>query len=81
LQARPGAAVHRHHLVTGILANTIEQYRDSGCRLGRLLYQGHGSTRECCETAQRWNQRAITEAVTIELPRGNDYSILNDSAN
>ena len=33
------------------------------------------------ETAQRWVARAITGEVTIELRRGNDYSILNtDSA-
>src|SRR4029078_4419752 len=29
------------------------------------------------ETAQRWVARAITGEVTIELRRGNDYSILN----
>ncbi len=29
------------------------------------------------ETAQRWVARAITGDVTLELRRGNDYSILN----
>jgi argininosuccinate synthase len=29
------------------------------------------------ESAQRWVARAITGEVTIELRRGNDYSILN----
>ena len=29
------------------------------------------------ETAQRWVARAITGTVTLELRRGNDYSILN----
>jgi argininosuccinate synthase len=29
------------------------------------------------ETAERWVARAITGEVTIELRRGNDYSILN----
>ena len=34
------------------------------------------------ETAQRWVARAITGEVTVELRRGNDYSILNtESAN
>ena len=34
------------------------------------------------ETAQRWVASAITGEVTIELRRGNDYSILNtESAN
>jgi len=29
------------------------------------------------ETAQRWVARAITGEVTVQLRRGNDYSILN----
>ena len=29
------------------------------------------------ETAQRWVAKAITGEVTLELRRGNDYSILN----
>jgi len=29
------------------------------------------------ETAQRWVARAVTGEVTVELRRGNDYSILN----
>jgi argininosuccinate synthase len=29
------------------------------------------------ETAQRWVARAITGEVTLELRRGNDYSIMN----
>jgi argininosuccinate synthase len=29
------------------------------------------------DTAQRWVARAITGEVTLELRRGNDYSILN----
>ncbi|MBR7552428.1 argininosuccinate synthase, partial [Mycobacterium tuberculosis] len=29
------------------------------------------------ETAQRWVAKAITGEVTIELRRGNDYTILN----
>ena len=29
------------------------------------------------ETAQRWVARAITGEVTLQLRRGNDYSILN----
>jgi argininosuccinate synthase len=34
------------------------------------------------ETAQRWVARAVTGTVTLELRRGNDYSILNtESAN
>ncbi len=34
------------------------------------------------ETAQRWVARAVTGEVTLELRRGNDYSIVNtDSPN
>jgi argininosuccinate synthase len=73
-------------LVTGIHnEDTIEQYRINGLRLGRLLYQGRWFDSQALmlrETAQRWVAKAITGEVTIELRRGNDYSILNtESAN
>jgi argininosuccinate synthase len=68
-------------LVTGIHnEDTIEQYRDQGRRLGRLLYQGRWFDPQSMmlrETAQRWIARAITGEVTLELRRGNDYSILD----
>ena len=68
-------------LVTGIHnEDTIEQYRINGLRLGRLLYQGRWfdpQTLMLRETAQRWVARAITGEVTLELRRGNDYSILD----
>jgi len=68
-------------LVTGIHnEDTIEQYRDNGRKLGRLLYQGRWFDSQAImlrETAQRWVARAITGEVTFELRRGNDYSILN----
>ncbi|MDL2338856.1 MAG: argininosuccinate synthase, partial [Pseudomonadota bacterium] len=68
-------------LVTGIHnEDTIEQYRDNGRKLGRLLYQGRWFDPQAImlrETAQRWVARAITGEVTIELRRGNDYSIMN----
>lgn len=68
-------------LVTGIHnEDTIEQYRMSGMKLGRLLYQGRWFDSQALmlrETAQRWVARAITGEVTLELRRGNDYSILN----
>ena len=72
-------------LVTGIHnEDTIEQYRDHGRRLGRLLYQGRWFDPQAImlrETAQRWIARAITGEVTLELRRGNDYSILNTVSN
>ena len=68
-------------LLTGIHnEDTIEQYRINGLRLGRLLYQGRWfdpQTLMLRETAQRWVASAITGEVTLELRRGNDYSILN----
>ena len=68
-------------LVTGIHnEDTIEQYRNNGRRLGRLLYQGrwfNPQTMMLRETAQRWVAKAVTGEVTVELRRGNDYSILD----
>jgi argininosuccinate synthase len=68
-------------LVTGIHnEDTIELYRENGRRLGRLLYQGRWFDSQAMmlrETAQRWVARAVTGEVTVELRRGNDYSILN----
>ena len=85
----PGLAllfIAYERLVTGIHnEDTIEHYRDDGRRLGRLLYQGRWFDPQAMmlrETAQRWIARAITGEVTLELRRGNDYSILStDSPN
>ena len=80
----PGLAllfIAYERLITGIHnEDTIEQYRESGRRLGRLLYQGRWFDPQAImlrEAAQRWVARAVTGEVTIELRRGNDYSILN----
>jgi argininosuccinate synthase len=58
--------------------DTLEQYRANGRRIGRLLYQGRWFDPQCLmlrESAQRWIARAITGEVTLELRRGNDWSI------
>ncbi len=80
----PGMAllhIAYERLVTGIHnEDTIEQYRDHGRRLGRLLYEGRWFDPQAMmlrETAQRWVARAVTGEVTLELRRGNDYSILD----
>ncbi|MDM0112770.1 argininosuccinate synthase [Variovorax sp. J22R133] len=80
----PGLAllhIAYERLVTGTHnEDTIEQYRMNGLKLGRLLYQGRWFDPQAImlrETAQRWVARAITGEVTLELRRGNDYSILN----
>jgi argininosuccinate synthase len=80
----PGMAllhIAYERLVTGIHnEDTIEQYRANGRRLGKLLYHGRWFDPQSLmlrETAQRWVARAVTGEVTLELRRGNDYSILN----
>ena len=80
----PGMAllfIAYERLVTGIHnEDTIEQYRENGRKLGRLLYQGRWFDPQAImlrETAQRWVARPITGEVTLELRRGNDYSLLN----
>jgi argininosuccinate synthase len=80
----PGMAllfIAYERLITGIHnEDTIEQYRDNGRRLGRLLYQGRWFDPQAMmlrETAQRWVARVITGDVSIELRRGNDYSLLD----
>jgi argininosuccinate synthase len=71
-------------LITGIHnEDTIEQYRENGRKLGRLLYQGRWFDPQAImlrEAAQRWVAKPITGEVTLELRRGNDYSILNTTS-
>jgi argininosuccinate synthase len=71
-------------LITGIHnEDTIEQYRENGRKLGRLLYQGRWFDPQAImlrESAQRWVAKPITGEVTLELRRGNDYSILNTTS-
>ena len=80
----PGMAllfIAYERLLTGIHnEDTIEQYHINGRRLGRLLYQGRWFDSQAImlrESAQRWVARAITGTVTLELRRGNDYTILD----
>jgi argininosuccinate synthase len=80
----PGLAllfIAYERLITGIHnEDTIEQYRDNGRKLGRLLYQGRWFDSQAImlrESAQRWVAKPITGEVTLELRCGNDYSILN----
>jgi argininosuccinate synthase len=83
----PGMAllfIGYERLVTGIHnEDTIEQYREHGRRLGRLLYQGRWFDSQAMmlrESSQRWIARAITGEVTVELRRGNDYSLLDTAS-
>lgn len=59
---------------------TIDNYRNLGRKLGRLLYEGRWFDPQALmlrETLQRWIAKAITGEVKLELRRGDDYSILN----
>ena len=83
----PGLAllfIAYERLVTGIHnEDTIEEYRHNGRRLGRLLYQGRWFDSQAMmlrDAAQRWVARVVTGEVTIELRRGNDYSILDTTS-
>ena len=83
----PGLAllyIAYERLVTGIHnEDTIEQYRTNGRRLGRLLYQGRWFDSQSMmlrESAQRWVARVVTGEVTLELRRGNDYSLLDTTS-
>lgn len=80
----PGMAllhIGYERLVTGIHnEDTIDQYHANGRQLGRLLYQGRWFDPQALmlrDATQRWVASEITGEVTLELRRGNDYSILN----
>ena len=80
----PGMAllhIAYERLISGIHnEDTIEQYRANGRRLGRLLYQGRWFDPQAMmlrESAQRWLASVVSGEVTLELRRGNDYSILD----
>jgi argininosuccinate synthase len=59
---------------------TIERYADEGRRLGRLLYEGRWFDLQALmlrDALQRWIAAAVSGEVTIELRRGDDYTILD----
>ena len=68
-------------LITGIHnEDTIDQLRDNGRRLGRLLYQGRWFDPQALmlrESLQNWVAKVVSGEVTMGLRRGNDYSILS----
>jgi argininosuccinate synthase len=60
--------------------STLERYADEGRRLGRLLYEGRWYDVQALmlrEALQKWVAAAVTGDVTIELRRGDDYTILD----
>jgi argininosuccinate synthase len=63
--------------------NTLDVYFTQGRRLGRLLYEGKWFDPEAMmikDSITRWIAPGITGEVTVELRRGEDYSLLNTEA-
>jgi argininosuccinate synthase len=63
--------------------NTTDLYFMLGRRLGRLLYEGRWFDPESLmlkEAITRWVAPAVTGTVTIELRKGDDYTILHTTA-
>jgi argininosuccinate synthase len=59
---------------------TLERYAVDGRRLGRLLYEGRWFDPQALmlrESLQHWVAGPVTGEVTIELRRGDDYTILD----
>ena len=59
---------------------TIDEYRTGGRRLGRLLYEGRWFDPQALMLRQGlsgWIGSAVTGEVTVELRRGDDYTILD----
>ena len=59
---------------------TLERYAVDGRRLGRLLYEGRWFEVQALmlrESLERWVAGPVAGSVTIELRRGDDYTILD----
>ncbi len=59
---------------------TLERYAEEGRRLGRLLYEGRWFDTQALmmrDSLQRWVAAVVTGEVTIELRRGDDYTIVD----
>ena len=63
--------------------NTLDLYANLGRRLGRILYEGRWYDPEALmlkDTLVRFVATSVTGSVTIELRRGDDYTILRTDA-
>ena len=59
---------------------TLERYAEDGRRLGRLLYEGRWFDVQALmlrDSLQRWVAATVSGSVTLELRRGEDYTILD----
>ena len=62
---------------------TIDLYATLGRRLGRILYEGRWYDPEAMmlkDALTRWVAPTITGEVTVELRRGDDYSLTDTKA-
>mgnify|MGYP000959378800 FL=1 len=62
--------------------DTIENYRNMGRRLGRLLYEGRWFDPQSLmlrDPLLRWVGSTVSGEVTLRLRRGDDYTILDTS--
>ena len=60
--------------------SSIDNYRTCGRKLGRLLYEGRWLDPQCLmlrDSIQNWVGSAVSGKVSLELRRGEDYSILD----
>jgi argininosuccinate synthase len=80
----PGMAllhIAYERLLTAIHNETmLDRYADEGRRLGRLLYEGRWYDVQALmlrDALTRWVAAAVTGEVTIELRRGEDYTIVD----
>jgi argininosuccinate synthase len=63
--------------------NTLEMYFGLGRRLGRLLYEGKWYDPEALmlkDALTRWVAPSVTGSVTLELRRGDDYTLVATKA-
>jgi argininosuccinate synthase len=63
--------------------NTLEMYFALGRRLGRLLYEGKWYDPEALmlkDALTRWVAPSVTGSVTLELRRGDDYTLVATKA-
>jgi argininosuccinate synthase len=63
--------------------NTLDLYVTLGRRLGRILYEGKWFDPEAMllkDALTRWVAASVTGSVTLELRRGDDYTLLDTRA-
>ena len=60
--------------------DTLDNYHMLGRRLGKLLYQGRWFDPQALmlrDSLQKWIGQSVSGTITLELRRGDDYTLLN----